>query len=228
MVLSAPGWFGKIASQGDFASRRLPADWVQSCDQWLSACVASSRQQLGEQWLQAYLSAPLWRFAWAPGVVDSQWWFGVLMSSCDSVGRYFPLLIVQPRPHAPQDRIGLDHLDLWWQQVAQAAMGTLADGVDLQAFETRLAAAPPWPGAVPRLGASALQAGAWGRWRQSVPAQASLAELAHHLASEQLGSRMAGHSWWWPLWPQGGPASCTIVAGLPPPEAYGEMLRGSW
>ena len=68
----APGWYGKLATQGDFASRRLPQTLVSACDEWLSACVADSNRKLGAQWLQTYLSAPMQRFAWGPGVADAQ------------------------------------------------------------------------------------------------------------------------------------------------------------
>ena len=80
---------------------------------------------LGARWLDTYLTAPVLRFAWAPGVVDMKWWFGVLMASCDNVGRYFPLVIAQPRTQPPIDRAGLDHLDRWYAVLANAAMRTL-------------------------------------------------------------------------------------------------------
>src|SRR5262245_45943190 len=121
----APGWYGKLAALGDFAHRRLPPEWVRTCDAWLAAAVRGAREHLGAQWLDAYLTAPVLRFAWAPGVVDGQWWFGLLMPSCDSVGRYYPLLIAQPRPQPPQDRIALDHLERWYAHLAQAAVHTL-------------------------------------------------------------------------------------------------------
>jgi type VI secretion system protein ImpM len=108
----AAGWFGKLAVLGDFASRRLAPDWVNACDEWLSACIEASRRDLGERWTEIYLAAPVWRFAWGPGIVDERWWFGVLMPSCDSVGRYFPLVVTQVRNLPPTDRIALDHLEL--------------------------------------------------------------------------------------------------------------------
>ena len=45
----APGWYGKVAALGDFASRRLDHEWVQACDRWLSDCVSSSQSQLGDR-----------------------------------------------------------------------------------------------------------------------------------------------------------------------------------
>jgi type VI secretion system protein ImpM len=225
----APGWYGKLATQGDFASRRLPQDWVQSCDQWLSQCVAASARQLGGRWLEVYLSAPVWRFAWGPGVADAQWWFGVLMPSCDNVGRYFPLMIAQPRAQAPADRIGLDHLDLWWAHVARAAMNTLAEGATLEAFESALHHAPPWPGSGGRaLPPLAPAADAGGRWRQATPPGASLSDLAFALAAGGLQQRLARASFWWPMQADDTPGSCTLATGLPPPESFAELLRGGW
>jgi type VI secretion system protein ImpM len=122
----APGWYGKLSMLGDFASRRLDAGWIARIHAWIAAGLLASRERLGERWPQAYLGAPLWRFAWAPGIVDTRWWFGVLMPSCDSVGRYYPLVVVEARARPPSDRIGLDHLDLWWQRLAQATLATLA------------------------------------------------------------------------------------------------------
>lgn len=225
-----PGWYGKLAALGDFASRRLANEWVQACDHWLSECVSTSQRQLGDGWLNAYLNAPVWRLAWAPGVIDAHWWFGVLMPSCDNVGRYFPLVIVQSRAHAPLDRIGLDHLDLWWAHMARAALDTLLEGHSVQAFESALHSAPPWPSAasVQPMAAWSTLAAAGGHGRQSVPPGATLGEIAHALAAAELQQRLLQTSFWWPLWPAGGAGSCTVVAGLPPPQAFAGMLNGSW
>lgn len=89
------GFYGKLASRGDFVSRGLPQSFIQPWDQWLAAGLQASQQQLGEQWLQAYLVSPLWRFALAPGVCGESPVVGVVMPSIDRVGRYFPLTVAQ-------------------------------------------------------------------------------------------------------------------------------------
>lgn len=91
--MQAPGWFGKLPMLGDFAQRRLPPLFVEKVDAWLSQGMAASREALGEAWLETYLGAPLWCFAWSPEVIDESWWFGVMMPSVDAVGRYFPLVV---------------------------------------------------------------------------------------------------------------------------------------
>jgi type VI secretion system protein ImpM len=219
--MSAPGWYGKIASLGDFASRRLAPEWIQACDRWLAAGVAASRHQLGDAWLNAYLAAPLMRFAWGPGVVDSQWWFGVLMPSCDNVGRYFPLMIATPRNTPPADRFALDHLELWWNGAASAAIGTLADGSDLAQFERALEELPPWPAVRPA------QPWAGGPLAQlhTLPPGTSLTDIVHALAAAQFTHHLHGHGFWWSWRPQGGASSCRIVPGLPAAELFARLLE---
>ena len=218
----APGWYGKLASQGDFAARRLPDEWVRACDEWLSACVADSQRQLGGRWLETYLNAPVQRFAWGPGVADEHWWFGVLMPSCDNVGRYFPLVVAECRMQAPMDRVGLDHLDAWWIHIARAALATLAEGASLAAFEEDLHAAPPWPGG--GMIAPVLATMASGRWDQRVSPHATLGELALGLAAGDLQQRLARATFWWPLRSNGEGGAYTLLAGLPPPVAFAGML----
>ena len=147
-----PGWYGKLAALGDFAQRRLPAGFVRANDAWLAHVMSQSRAQLGAGWLERYLQAPVWRFAWAPGMggvgttcTPAPWWFGVLMPSCDKVGRYFPLLVAQARAHAPHGAAALAHLDAWWGHLSHAATQTLTDGASVDAFEAALHAAPRWP-----------------------------------------------------------------------------------
>jgi len=94
------GWFGKIPALGDFAGRRLPAGFVTTWDHWLSDGLQAAQQALGARWLESYNSAPLWRFALTPGLIDEQYWGGVLMANVDRVGRQFPLTIAAPAPQA--------------------------------------------------------------------------------------------------------------------------------
>jgi type VI secretion system protein ImpM len=223
----AAGWFGKLAMLGDFASRRLTPDWVQACDEWLSACMEASRHDLGARWSETYLAAPVWRFAWGPGIVDERWWFGVLMPSCDRVGRYFPLVVTQVRHLPPTDRIALDHLELWWSHMGAAAMHTLTEGAALDAFEAELLQAPPWPGSS-RSNLSAHAQMAPGHERHQMAAGSSLGDAAHALAAAQLLQRLRDTSVWTPWRGAAQAESLTLHEGLPPASAFAQMLVGDW
>ncbi len=87
------GWFGKIPALGDFVGRRLPPEFIEPWDHWLSDELHAAQLALGAGWLESYLNAPVWRFALMPGALDSRHWFGVLMPSVDRVGRQYPLTI---------------------------------------------------------------------------------------------------------------------------------------
>lgn len=191
-----PGWYGKLSSLGDFAQRRLPQHWLDTCDPWLSAAMQAGNAVLRDRWLQAYLTAPVLRYAWAPGVIDDLWWFGLLMPSCDNVGRYFPLLITQARARPPEDRIGLDHLELWYDHLGRAAMQTLGDErASIDHLEAALHEAPPWP--------SPNRGGAWpvhsseGSEHWHGNRQLPLTNWLHTMAVGQLARQLQGHSLWW-------------------------------
>lgn len=226
------GWFGKVGPLGDFATRRFSEAQTGRFDAWLSDLMLESRRLLGEQWTNVFLAAPLWRYAWAPGVLDDSWWFGVLMPSCDAVGRYFPLLLGQSRRHPPQDGIALDHLELWWERLAQAALMTLTNPCTIDSFETSLSELPPWPTA--RAGMSSMVvpgfpdavAGAPGQevafaW----PASIGLAEVTTRLASRSLMAQLQGWSVWWPHGNGRAAAPMTLIKGLPDGETFVRLMR---
>lgn len=222
----APGWYGKLSSLGDFAQRRLPAPWVQACDAWLSGAMRSGREQLGDRWLDVYLTAPLLRFAWAPGVVDGRWWFGLLMPSCDSVGRYFPLVIAHPRMRPPEDRIALDHLELWYEHLAQAAMGTLNDGAAaVDALEAALNDVPPWP--TPGSGPAVVARQDVHSQQLRVGRDAPLSQWLHVFAAQEMVSRLAGCSVWWRVTEAGTHNAIDIVQGLPDGNGFVKLMTSN-
>lgn len=94
----ALGFYGKVATHGDFVSRRLPRSFLDPWDHWLQDCLRYSQEQLGADWLDVYLTSPVWRFALAPGVCGDGAWTGVLIPGVDRVGRYFPLTVAAPLP----------------------------------------------------------------------------------------------------------------------------------
>jgi len=202
--VAVPGWFGKLACLGDFASRRLPTPFVRACDAWLSQGLAASRTQLGERWLDTYLTSPLWRFVWAPGVLDRTWWFGVMMPSVDNVGRYFPLLVAQPLAEpAP-----VASLARWYADVSQAALETLQPGATLERFDGALQAAaqPATSGDSAPVGGEALTM----------------------LAGDDAAQRLHGRTLWWTSRSRGGESRLTVAMGLPKAASFGELLQGAW
>jgi type VI secretion system protein ImpM len=133
------GWFGKIPALGDFASRRLPPEFISAWDDWLSEGLPEAQQSLGADWLECYLKAPIWCFALTPGVLDARPWCGVLMPSVDRVGRQYPLTFAAS--FAPRIEIARP----WWSALIEVAMRVKEPGCDAEALETRLLAAQGVP-----------------------------------------------------------------------------------
>src|SRR6476620_7125206 len=133
-----PGWFGKIPCLGDFASRRLPDEFITPWDRWLQSSLIASRQQLGDGWLDVFLKSPMWRFALAPGVCGEQAWAGLLLPSVDKVGRYYPLTFALPAP--AQSGLLLDLLKAqdWYSALEDVALSALNVDFSVEQLERAL------------------------------------------------------------------------------------------
>ena len=142
-----PGWYGKLPTLGDFASRRLDPAFVEAWDRWLADGLAAQREALGGGWVRAYLHSPAWRFVLMPGVVGAgriaTAWAGVLMPSVDSVGRYFPLTLVAALPALPADANGLEALLGWLQRLEDVAVDAMQDDWEIDRLEDVLALMAP-------------------------------------------------------------------------------------
>lgn len=221
--VEAPGWYGKLSMLGDFASRRLPQHFVDACDAWLAQGMEASRAQLGERWLDVYLTGPIWRFAWAPGVIDDHWWLGVLMPSVDKVGRYFPLVIARSAAALPGSS---EALQAWYAHLSAAALGTLRSGATLEDFEAALARTPATgePLAAVAPVASALP----GRLRHTLAGPASLQAWVQALVVGEAMQGFGRHSLWWPDVAESPDSSLSVAQGLPAAPHFSELLEGRW
>jgi type VI secretion system protein ImpM len=85
------GFYGKLPARGDFVSWALPRDFTDKWDAWLAAAIAGSQTSMGQDWLPAFLEAPVWRFALSPGLCGDRAALGLMLPSVDRAGRYFPL-----------------------------------------------------------------------------------------------------------------------------------------
>jgi len=90
------GLYGKLPAYGDFIFRNLNSSFITPWDEWLQHFISGSQEQMGDDWLNIYLTSPIWRFVLSPGVIDSNMWAGLMMPSVDRVGRYFPISLVKP------------------------------------------------------------------------------------------------------------------------------------
>ncbi|HEY1392392.1 MAG TPA: type VI secretion system-associated protein TagF [Methylibium sp.] len=137
---TSPGWYGKLPNRGDFASRRLPDDFISGWDDWLQQGLACAREDLGEEaWLARYLVAPVLRFWLAPGVLGAVAWTGLLMPSVDRVGRHFPLTVAVPAGLSAGSLAAVLAAADWFSALDGAARQVLDVEFTVEDFEARLA-----------------------------------------------------------------------------------------
>ncbi len=170
---SIPGWYGKLPTLGDFASRRLGSDFIEPWDVWLGEGLAAQRATLGDAWLDAYLHSPTWRFVLMPsalpGLAPQRALAGVLMPSVDKVGRYFPLTLVAGLEALPGSAAEIEQLLGWLHRLEDLALDALQDDWSIEELDSALADFAP-----PAFAAAGV-----------VPAAvAALAELSQALGSE--------------------------------------------
>lgn len=119
------GLFGKLPAHGDFVQRNLSAGFINVWDEWLQHFIAGTKEQLGENWLDVYLTSPLWRFVFSAGVVDDNNWTGIMIPSVDRVGRYYPFSIIKMLPQNINPFEFIQVNTAWYKELETLALGAL-------------------------------------------------------------------------------------------------------
>jgi type VI secretion system protein ImpM len=226
------GFYGKLPSHGDFLQRGINDDFVNRWDEWLQEGIARSRSELGEAWLDVFLTSPLWRFALAGGVVGGAAWAGILLPSVDRVGRYFPLTIVAELPP------GVLPFELavagngWFDWAETLARRTLEDElVDLNRLESDLLESDALLASVrvprARLELAALSSpDAAACWLELAP-DGDMGRFFARVANGLAASVREPLALWWSIGSERLAPSVLMTRGLPPASAFRELLCGA-
>lgn len=227
------GFYGKVPVRGDFVTRHLPMEFIMPWDGWLQSGIAASREQMGEAWLETYLTSPLWRFVLSSGLCGAARWAGVVMPSVDRVGRYFPLTIVSPVNGSRGLAYLLSSAGTWFDQIEELALTALDNDFNLDTFETALARLQlPLLEVNPKdirpkknkdrneEGRTAFQVG----MSKSSDTPHAFAGLSEMLLKNYIPS--------FSLWNTGGServeGSLIACEGLPPVDVFSSFLNGRW
>lgn len=222
-----PGWHGKLPSLGDFASRRLPHEFIEVWDGWLAAGLAALKMARSD-WLEGYLASPIWRFVTfagaLPGPCGNQCWAGVLMPSVDRAGRYFPFTLVTALPQLPRTPEAFSALDRWLHQLDDLAADALQDDwtvPQLEAELARLRPLPPSPLATPR--PSTVLPSQTPASTFALASAADVTALATEDALAIWQTAASGQAFWW-CEPDADPGRLVVTRGLPAGVAIGVLL----
>ena len=213
-----PGWYGKVPGLGDFASRRLPAEFIRPWDMWLQEVLQATRGSLGDEWLECYLTMPIWRFALLPGLVGESGWAGVLMPSVDRVGRQFPLTLAA----AASSNVALAHAVFesgsWFAGLEDVALGMLDPARTPDDLDRALAACtvtfpePPEPD------------GMRGSMRR-LPSAEAFESVAKGEALQAWARALAFRTLWWTRGRIDADPLMVVSAELPTAEEFEGLLR---
>lgn len=125
------GFFGKVPMRGDFVRHSLPESFVKPWDRWLQAAIAGSRDILRDDWLAAYLTSPVWRFALSAHMTGELAAAGVIIPSVDGVGRYFPFTLACVL-QAASTPVEIRAHTRWFDDAESLALKVLADDASLE------------------------------------------------------------------------------------------------
>jgi type VI secretion system protein ImpM len=227
-----PGIYGKLPSHGDFVTRRLPASFVEPWDHWLQEAITSSRSQIGDRWLDIYLTSPLWRFVLASGVSGQSAWAGVLMPSVDRVGRYFPLTLATALPRDVNPFVLMNDMRGWFTEAEVLLLSCLEDGFDLDAFDKRLfdlgpPITPSYRGNA-QSESTSVEAKVDCAWRIEIDDTMNLKASYPGLLTHSLRALFFAYSIWCTQGSERVKSSLLVFQGLPPTDSFAALLAGDW
>lgn len=231
--MTPPGYYGKIPTHGDFVNRGLPQSFIAPWDNWLQEAILTSRQQLGHQWLNYYLTSPLYRFVLSPGICGENGWLGVLMPSVDKIGRYYPMTVSLMNNAGLNPFVALQKRNAWFIELEKLVLTCLKDGFNLDDFNSginRLALEENTTSAADtqtlarqmRIPASS------PAWRQALSSPDLIPDLLPDILDKELKEQYFAYSLWWTKGSELVSPSLLVCAGLPPFNGVAAMFDGNW
>ena len=233
------GYYGKVPARADFVGARLRRETIERWDLWLQEGLAESQRRIGDAWHDLFFAAPIWRFILPVGACGRAGLMGILMSSVDSVGRCFPLMLGH-EIEGPVDPLALmSGSGRWFAAAEDLALAALGEGFELDDLNRIL---PGWrevPHAIDRgaLRPARLQGarGDVGAWMALPLASAATAMAA--AATLAAGWAPGATAWpgiWWTAGTQstasapGLAPGLAISRGLVPSGGFAALLDGRW
>lgn len=226
------GYFGKVSTQGDFVSRGLPISFTNPWDAWLQEAVITSQQQLGDSWLNSYLTGPIYRFVLAPGVCGENGWLGVMMPSVDRIGRYYPMTIVTMNHTNINPFIALEYEKDWFTKVEALALSSLDEDFNLEQFNLELDALKSAivfnnsgeMAAIDKHMTETISPA----WQQAMKQDQSIMSALPQFLDNLLKEHCFAYSVWWTQGSEQVDSSLLICEGLPPFKGVAAMFDGQW
>jgi type VI secretion system protein ImpM len=226
LISMSAGLFGKLPAKRDFIGMNASRRFLEAWEPWLQAGVATSKQMLGDRWIETYNRAPIWRY-WLGAEFCGEAMIGAFMPSVDGVGRAFPLAIFVGEGDASLAPPELEPNDAWFEAVEAVLLDALEPGATLERIAERVRALP-----VPTLEPQTTKDGGFEQLAEGGVLARDMAEpvSAAFLAARRFGRRraFASQTFWWTIGGEGFPSLALLEVGLPPATRFADMLTGSF
>lgn len=191
----------------------------------MQSCVSASRDKLGDAWMPAYLTAPIWRF-WLGADICGATVLGALMASLDGMGRYYPLtLFAYAEPDhaiAPPD---IEAHEQWFAAAEAFLLSTLQTDTAFETITDALEQLQP-PAAqslgLPAEGTPIDHDGIIG----ATLGERSFSDLFALLRAANSSNIYAAASFWWTVGGGDCPAFGFCCQRMPDPLMFTTMLTG--
>ena len=221
------GFYGKLPGKGDFLTRNLPRQFVDVWDDWLQSGMNAAKQVLGDEWLQVYLTSPLWRFVLPPGICGESAWAGVMMPSMDRVGRYFPMTVAVELTLPVSPVMVAVSCDAWFESVENS----LLEALDNEALDIDLLAGELESNQIDQQAAQASAFDLTGvdrGVRSPLGEDLNIAGALLGVTVGMLDDALASSGVWWGRGSERISPSLVFCRGLPGPDRFPAMLDGRW
>lgn len=221
-IVNPIGFCGKIPCKGDFVQNNLSNDFLKHWNEWLQAVLAVSKEQLTDDWLNCYLTSPIWHFSISSGICCESAVLGTIIPSIDKVNRHFPFtLAVEHNGSALQGWYN----NTWSEKFKETILAVLEDDFELDAWCTQLSQEKLELGNIEtsteRYESEDKLKKAWVIKGRISP---ELIDLLHQQYSHHYGR----YSLWWTLGSTFVEPCFIITEGLPQVSQFVAMLNGQW
>ena len=223
-----PGFCGKLSSHGDFVTRRLPRSFLAPWEEWLNDCLQSSRERLGSEWLDIYLTSPIWRFVTRKGALDDVAWTGVLMPSVDKVGRHYPLTLAVDLPHEGPTLSSLGENSAWYDRAEDLALSSLDDDFDFDSFDDAVRTLGEPGGRIASTRCLTGDKQGQTQWYFAVRSEADLRGAFGDVLEQLSADVLRRCTVWWTSGSERVPPSIVVCPGLPAASGFAAFLDGRW
>ncbi len=231
--MGASGYYGKTPATGDFIKYNLPRAFIEPWDDWLQASVSYSQKHMSDDWLDAYLTCPIYRFVLTPGICGENGWQGVVMPSVDRVGRYFPMTICCILDSAKNPFQHILQENEWFSQAESLILSVLEDGFSTDTLNRSMPTLDTL--SLPIDSSSDSLHDFTAGSNESLVIREPLPEddtSVQSLYPDLLNSILLESGFAYSLWRTNGSEKVTpsllLAQGLPPVRSMGALLDGNW